>query len=266
MKNNLGKTLGFVYLLFIVAIATSSCYSTKKSVYFLNQPDTTLISSNVAPVETIRSNDLLSISVSSLSAAASSVFNSPNTSGTSTTNVGGGTMQATGYLVNKDGDIKFPFLGKIKAAGLTEQQLEESITQSLIDKKLLLDPIVTIRQLNFRVTVLGEVNHPAVLTITSEKVSFLEAIGLAGDLTIYAKRDNVLLVREENNKKITRRINLNSGDFFASPYYYLKSNDVIYVEPNSAKVASASRSQAVLPIIFSGLSLAAILYQVIRTK
>jgi polysaccharide export outer membrane protein len=266
MKNNLSKTLSFCCLLFILIIANSSCYSTKRSVYFLNQPDTTLVTSNAAPVVIIHNNDLLSISVSSLSTQASSVFNSPNTSGTSTTNASGGSIQSTGYLVNNDGDIKFPFLGKIKAAGLTEQQLEETVTQSLIDKKLLLDPIVTVRHLNFKVTVLGEVNHPSVLTITSEKVSFLEAIGLAGDLTIYAKRDNVLLVREENNKKITRRINLNSSDFFASPYYYLKSNDVIYVEPNAARVASASRSQFLLPIVFSGLSFAAILFQVIRTN
>jgi len=266
MKNNTGKTMSFCYLLFILAIANSSCFSTKKSVYFLNQPDTSLANTNPAPVETIHSNDLLSISVSSLSTTASSVFNSPNTSGTSTTNASGGSIQSTGYLVNNDGDIKFPFLGKVKAVGLTEQQLEDTITQQLVNRKLLLDPIITVRHLNFRVTVLGEVNHPAVLTITSEKVSFLEAIGLAGDLTIYAKRDNVLLIREENNRKITRRINLNSSDFFASPYYYLKSNDVIYVEPNTAKVASASRTQTMLPIVFSALSLAAIIYQVVRTK
>ena len=124
----------------------------------------------------------------------------------------------------------------------------------LTDKKLLVDPIVSVRFQNFRVTVLGEVKNPAVIPVPSEKISLLEAIGLAGDLTVYAKRDNVLVIREENGEKITKRINLNSNELFTSPYYYVKSNDVIYVEPNKAKVASAGRSQTWLPIIFSALS------------
>jgi polysaccharide export outer membrane protein len=103
-----------------------------------------------------------------------------------------------------------------------------------------------------------------VLIVASEKISFLEALGLAGDLTIYARRDNVLLIREENGKKVLRRIDLNSSDLFKSPYYYLKSNDVIYVEPNTAKVAAAGRSQLLLPVIFSALSFAAIAIQVFK--
>ncbi len=264
MKTNAGREASICFILIIYLVVCTSCYSTKKAVYFLNQQDTSLTSSNAAPVVVIRNNDLLSISVSSLSSQASSVFNSPNTTSTSSTNQTTNTPQATGYLVSIDGYIKYPFLGKIKAAGLTEQALEDTITQALVDRKLLVDPIVTIRHLNFKVTVLGEVGHPSVITVTSEKISFLEALGLAGDLTIYAKRNNVLLVREENNKKIVRRIDLNSSTFFMSPYYYLKSNDIIYVEPNNARIASASRSQFLLPIIFSGLSFAAILLQVAR--
>ena len=119
---------------------------------------------------------------------------------------------------------------------------------------MLIDPIVNVRYLNFRVTVLGEVAHPTVVSVPSEKISILEALGLAGDLTIYARRDNVLLIREENGNKTIRRINLNSSEILASPYYYLKSNDILYAEPNKAKVASTTRTNFLLPVIFSGLS------------
>jgi len=106
--------------------------------------------------------------------------------------------------------------------------------------------------------VLGEVARPAVLNIPNARISLLEAIGMAGDMTIFGKRDNVLLIREENKKKIAVRINLNSTDLLTSPYYYLKSNDIVYVEPNTAKVSSATKAQNLAPIIFSALSFAVI--------
>jgi polysaccharide export outer membrane protein len=164
-----------------------------------------------------------------------------------------------GYLVSNGGTIEFPVLGTIKAAGLTKEQLKETITKKLVDQKLLTDPIVTVRFLNFRVTVLGEVNHPGELSVPSEKISLLEAIGLAGDLTIYARRDNVLVIREnENGDKEIKRIDLNSKELLSSPYYYLRSNDIVYVEPNKARIASAGRGQIWVPAVLSGLSLVAI--------
>ena len=130
------------------------------------------------------------------------------------------------------------------------------ITQQLLDKKLLVDPIVTVRYLNFKVSVLGEVTRPGVITIPNEKVTILEALGLAGDLTIYGKRDNLLLIRElDNGEKIVRRINLGSSDLLTSQFYYLKSNDVIYVEPNKNKLASVSRTTLLLPAFLGGISL-----------
>jgi polysaccharide export outer membrane protein len=128
----------------------------------------------------------------------------------------------------------------------------------ILSQKLLVNPIVDIRYLNYEVTVLGEVARPTVITVPNEKISLLKAIGLAGDLTIYGIRTNVLLIREENGKKITRHIDLTSSNFFNSPYYYLQPNDVVYVEPNKTKIATASRSQQFLPIIFSALSVVAI--------
>ena len=133
--------------------------------------------------------------------------------------------------------------------------MREKITQELTDRKLLLEPIVDVRYLNFKVSVLGEVRDPSVLTIPSEKVTLLEALGLAGDMTIYAKRDNVLLIREEGQITKTHRLDLTTDAIFTSPYYYLKSNDIIYVQPNKSKVASAGRATQWLPVVISVLSL-----------
>ena len=241
-----------LWVVIILALFTTACVSTKKAVYFDGINDTTISSNSAVPQSVIQKNDLLSIVVSSLDAKATEVFNTPNISPTSS--------NFQGYLVGPDGNIQFPILGTIKVSGLTKEQLKEAITKKLIDQKLLTDPIVTIRFINFRVTVLGEVKNPAVLNVPNEKISMLEAIGLAGDLTIYAKRDNVLLIREdESGNKEIKRINLNSTELLSSPYYYLKSNDVIYVEPNKSRVASAGRGQQWLPAVLSGLSVVVII-------
>jgi polysaccharide export outer membrane protein len=154
-------------------------------------------------------------------------------------------------------------LGSIKAQGRTKTQIKEELIKIILDKKLLLDPIVSIRFLNFRVTVLGEVGRPSVIPIVNEKISLLEALGLAGDLTIYGNRNNVMVIREEmatgnKERRSIARVNLNSAEIFTSPYYYLQSNDIVYVEPNKAKVASTSRATQWLPVVFSALSLTAI--------
>jgi len=213
----------------------------------------------------IQTNDLLNISVTSLNPEATMVFNTPNitmpvssTSSGTTFSAGYGTPQLMGYLVNSDGTIKFPVLGPVKAAGLTKRQLETLLTDSLSNRKLLVDPIVTARFLNFRVTVLGEVAKPTTLNIANERISILEALGLAGDLTIYAKRDNVLLIRETGDKKLVKRLDLSSNEILTSPYYYLKTNDIVYVEPRKEKIAATSRTQQLLPIILSAASLIAV--------
>jgi len=247
----------FAFLTFVVF---TSCVNTQKAVYFNGQGDATLPSNITIPQTVISTNDLLSITVTSLSPTASAVFNAPNvTYSNNTTNITGSPVQATGYLVDAEGNIQFPILGTIKAAGLTESALRAQILKGILDKKLLVDPIVTVRHLNFKVTVLGEVGNPTVINVPSEKITLLEALGLAGDVTIYGKRDNVLVIREESGQKIIKRINLNTSEIFNSPYYYLRSNDIVYVEPNKAKVAGSSRSYQLLPIILSGLSFAAII-------
>jgi polysaccharide export outer membrane protein len=119
----------------------------------------------------------------------------------------------------------------------------------------LFDPIVTARFLNFRVTVLGEVTRPGVVNVPSEQISILEAIGQAGDLTIYGLRNNVILIRQEGPDKLVKRLDLNSSQLLQSPYFFLKSNDVIYVEPGKEKIASINRTQQLLPVFLSGVSL-----------
>ena len=156
-----------------------------------------------------------------------------------------------GYLVNDSGYIQFPFLGPIKAEGLTKAQLNKELVRLLTERKLLIDPIITIRHLNFRVSVLGEVTRPGVFTVPNEKISILEALGMAGDLTMYGKRSNVLLIREDGRgEKEIRRLDLGSKNLLTSPYYYLKSNDVIYVEPTKNKV-QREKNLMVFPIIIS---------------
>jgi polysaccharide export outer membrane protein len=249
------RTHSYLTLLILVM----SCTDTKKVTYFIGATDGQISSVTQVPESVIQKNDILSITIGDLNPEGSRIFNpvtpetgNPATAGPNSIGNSGG------YLVNSDGNIQFPILGNIKAEGLTKTQLKDKISKTILDKKLLLDPIVTIRFMNFRVTVLGEVNHPTVVTVPNEKISLLEAIGLAGDLTLYGKRQNVMIIREENDKRIIKHIDLNSTELFTSKYYYLQSNDIVYVEPNKAKVATANRSAQWLPIFLSGLSLAAI--------
>lgn len=237
-------------MIFCSSILMTSCVNTRNATYFNDLGNTTNTIPQI-PESYIQNNDILSINVTSLNPEATEIYNTPNV-------IKGpyGSDQVTGYLVNTDGFIQFPVLGNVKAAGLTKDQFKNKLTNTLVDKKLLVDPIVTVRYQNFRVTVLGEVKNPTVIPVANERISLLEALGLAGDLTIYAKRDNVMLIREENGVRTTQRLNLNSTQLFNSPYYYLQSNDIVYVEPNKSKVASTGRSQQWLPVILGGLSLA----------
>jgi polysaccharide export outer membrane protein len=250
MKIGLNNTVVSCSLV-LALFAGSSCGNPKNVTYFPGLKDGDIQSNTPFTESAIQKSDILSITVSSLNPEASAPFNAPNSGGTGPAGAGA----PIGYLVNTEGNIQFPMVGNIKAEGLTKNELKNNIAKTLVDKKLLLDPIVTIRFVNFRVTVLGEVNKPTVVTVPNEKISLLEAIGLAGDMTIYAKRTNVMIIRESNNVKIIKRLNLNSDEIFTSPYYYLQSNDIVYVEPNKAKVASVSGGMQWAPIVMSGLSL-----------
>lgn len=256
---NLISAKNYLLLLTIFFVVTlSSCVNSKKVAYFNDVQDSVVVASKAGLEPIIQKKDILSISVSSLSREATEIFNTPNLPITPNS-IGADAQQTAGYLVATNGTIKFPMLGEIEVAGLTQKQVEEKIAQKLVGRKLLFDPIVTVRFLNFRVTVLGEVERPGVYNVPSEQISILEALGKAGDLTIYARRDNVILIRQDGANKIVKRLNLNSSDILSSPYFFLESNDVIYVEPGKAKVATTDRFQQLLPIIFSGMSVIVII-------
>jgi polysaccharide biosynthesis/export protein len=220
----------------------SSCSTTNKIAYFQNAQDTAykkMLTSIDAPFQ---KNDMLTIVISSANAVASADFNK------------GEAAAGKGYLINNEGNVELPMLGDIKAAGLTKKQLKDNITNLILQKKLLVDPLVEIRFLNFEITVLGEVGRPGVINVPSEQITLVKALSIAGDLTVYGKRENVLLIREEDGVRKTRHVDLTSSDFLNSDYYYLKPNDLIYVEPNKTKIAVSGRSQQTIPLIFSSLT------------
>ncbi len=250
MINCLKKTYITPLLLMVFLLTFFSCSNTKNIVYLGEIKDSNVKSPYKATESKIQASDLLSINVSSLNPQASAIFNAPNESASST-NMASQYGLTVGYLVNDSGFIQFPFLGAVKAEGLTKSQLNKELVRQLTEKKLLIDPIITIRHLNFRVSVLGEVTRPGVFTVPNEKISILEALGMAGDLTMYGLRSNVLLIREDGRgQKEIRRIDLGSKELLSSPYYYLRSNDVIYVEPSKNKV-QREKNLMVFPIIIS---------------
>lgn len=244
--------------LFLLLLNLVSCIDTKKVVYFNDIGNKAVIQSLAGIESVISPNDMLSINVSSRDLQATAIFNAPNLPMTPSGAPATSMAQASGYLVSSEGTINFPLLGVLKISGKTKSQVENEIASKLIESKLLFDPIVNVRYLNYRVTILGEVARPGVVQIPSEQVNILEAIGLAGDLTIYGKRNNILLIRQVGPQKILERLDLSSTKLFESPFFYLKSNDIIYVEPEKAKVASGTRGQQLLPYIISGVSILAL--------
>lgn len=194
----------------------------------------------------IHPDDLLSIMVNSKDPELAQMFNLPMVSyqiSNSTTGIGSSTNKMLGYLVDKDGCIEFPILGQLKVEGMTRAELTSFIKGQLIGKGLLNDPIITVQFLNFRVSVMGEVAHPGTFEITSDRITLLEALSRAGDLTIYGKRDNIKIIREVNGKRTVATVDLRSNDILTSPYYYLQQNDIIYVEPNKAKAGQREINQ-----------------------
>ena len=219
----------------------SSC-ATPKIAYLQDmQPGTAEQVLNTKHIR-VRPEDKISILVNSKDPLLSNLFNLPIISrqvGTIASN--SGNQGISGYTVNKDGNIDFPVLGEVHVAGMTREEIASHIKNELIRQNLVKDPVVTVEFMNLTVSVLGEVTHPGRFNIDKDKITLLEAISMAGDLTVYGKRNNVMVQREENGKNVIYKVNLNSGyDLYASPAYYLQQNDVVYVEPNSVKARQAT--------------------------
>jgi polysaccharide export outer membrane protein len=242
-----------------VLIVLTSCVNQKKIAYFqkrANEPDTIKLADIYVPK--IQSGDILSVYISSLNPAASSFFN-PLSASSSTGDIstgaisGAGQPSTTGLLVDAKGAVEIPIIGTIKVAGLTTVDARDTIKNRL--KFWLKEPTVNVRYLNYKISILGEVTRPSVYIIPNERVTLPEALSMAGDLTIFAKRDNILVVRDSNGKKEFGRVDLNNRDVFTSPYYYLHSGDLVYVEQGKGKVAQTDVTYRVLPIAISALTL-----------
>jgi polysaccharide export outer membrane protein len=223
----------------LAIIMCASCASRKDIVYFQDEPIEEGILISEPKQLLYKPNDLLTINVSALDPETVRPFNLPVVSNNANDLISaqGGLQQQT-YLVDYNGDIEFPVLGTINVQGLTRRELT-----SLLKEKISVmanDPIVNIRLANFTITIIGEVSSPGTFTIQDERITILEALGLAKDLTIYGVRENVLVIREVDGKKKFAQVNLKSINAVNSPVYYLQQNDVIYVEPNKAKIRSSS--------------------------
>ncbi|SDR77840.1 polysaccharide biosynthesis/export family protein [Christiangramia echinicola] len=230
-------------LIVICILLFSSCVSRKEIVYFQGlERAGEIIDQNRNNGLEIKPNDLLTISVSAPEIEAAIPFNLPVTAGGNS--FGGDEMRVAGtpalqsYLVDSDGEIEFPVLGTINVQGLSRQQLAAKLKNEIAE--YVQEPIVNVRIINFQVSVLGEVNRPGTFDIRDENLSLPKALGLAGDLSIYGKRNNVLVMREDGDKKVYEYLDLTDPQSISSPFYYLQQNDVVYVEPNGAQRQSAS--------------------------
>lgn len=253
----------------LAAFVLASCGSHKDLAYFQEIVANGEIESVSGQINTIQSGDVLTISVSSsnpelaipynLFSARSQVSNISNSSARVTANV-----SAEGYTVNAAGNIHFPVLGEIHVAGLTRQEIAEMLTSKL--ESVMPNPVVTVTLLNFYVTVIGEVARPGTYNFPGDRLTILEALGFAGDLSVYGNREKVMVIREENGTRHVEVLNLKSKDVFTSPYFYLKQNDVVYVEAVGAKAKSVSTFTTYFPIITSlaslGTSIAMMIYYV----
>jgi polysaccharide export outer membrane protein len=238
----------FSTLLFL----SESCMTRKDISYFQDISDTLSVQPITHGYEAvIQPGDMVSVHVTSLSQEASSFFNSLEEQT--------GRLVPNTYLVDASGVIEMPLIGSVKISESTTQVAKFLIRNKL--DKFLVDPTVRVRIQNFKVTVLGEVQKPGVYNIPDEKITLLEALGLAGDLTIFAKRNDVLLIRELNGERKFIKVDLRSKEFFESEYYYLHSNDIVYVEPGKGKIASADSWYRILPIVFSGMTAVGVFIQ-----
>jgi polysaccharide export outer membrane protein len=238
-------SLGFFIFLF-------SCKSREKLVYFQNHKEVENETSGYTPV--LEVDDFLSVVVTSLDLETVEVFNTTSVNAPMGQNgYTQGAPAPIGYLVDSDGNINLPVIGLFHIAGLNRKEaiLQLQDTLSTYAK----DPIVQIQILNYKVTVIGDVVRPGTYNIPNERITILEALGLAGDLKMTGKRQNVLVIREENGKKLEYRVDLTSGDVFSSPVYYLKQNDVVYVEPNFRALSEASFIRSASGVFISTTSL-----------
>lgn len=231
------------HILFLSALALMSLSCATPKVAYFTDLRPGIAEQVLNPIEIrVRPGDKISILVNSKDPLLMDLFNLPIISRQIGTSSGTNNSQGvSGYTINRDGYIDFPVLGAIHVAGMTREEIASCIKGDLVSRNLVKDPVVTVEFMNLTVSVLGEVASPGRFNIDKDKLTLLDALSMAGDLTVYGKRENVTVQREENGKKTLYRVNLNSGyDLYSSPVYYLQQNDVVYVEPNSMRARQAT--------------------------
>lgn len=264
-NNNIKKQISAPFLLYslllVLTVTQFSCVKYPQLLYFRDQPEFVPLQDHEITNQIrikIQPDDALFIRVRAFEQEAAEPFNLiPNM------NMGQIGMQNTnptlqGYLVDVDGNIDFPVLGRLNLAGLTADEAKTLIVEKL--EPYLKDPIVILRFMNFRFTVLGEVRTPRTITVPGERITILEALGQAGDLTPYSNRNQIMVIREQDGKRDIGYVDIHSPDVFQSPYFYLQQNDIVYVEP--IKQATAVVRDPIfeaLPIISGAISVAALI-------
>jgi polysaccharide export outer membrane protein len=221
---------------FFFALVLFSCASRKDIVYFQNIDSLKSVAKTNSYEIKIQPDDLIMIIVSADDPEAAIPFNL-NAGSVLNQGASKGQESSTSYLVDANGTIDFPTLGKLKVGGLSRTEVLEMIQLKIA--KYLRNPIVNLRIMNFKVSVQGEVAAPGTYSVASDRFTLIEAIGMAHDLTIYGKRNNILIIREANGVRTYNRVDITKADFINSPFYYLAQNDVVYVEPNMAKISGA---------------------------
>ena len=240
-------------LLFVLFL-TTSCASRKDLVYLQGGSNAKELVS-YEPV--LQPDDVVMIVVSSENPEVAAPYNLKAITVQGDTENGIGTQRMQTYILDKEGKIEFPLLGTISLSGLTKTQAVAKLKELLKDH--VNDAVINFRILNFKITVLGEVQKPGTYPVTSERITLLEAIGMSGDLTIYGNRTNVLLIREKNGTKTMERIDLTKSDFLNSSAYYLSQNDVVYIEPNKTRI----NSSAIGPNLTVGISALSLIVTII---
>jgi polysaccharide export outer membrane protein len=223
-----------LFIIIISSVLITSCSSKKDIVYFQNAKNFETIVDTDTFKAKLKIGDVLNINISTLDLTVTKPYNLMESSG------GAGGGQLIDYLIDSEGNIDYPVLGKVKLLGLTVEEAKQLFKKKFSDGDLLKDPVVIIRIKNYKISVLGEVGSPGIYPVSGERITILEAIAAAGDLNIRGRRDNITVIRDFNGSKTFTRIDITNKEVFNSPVYFLTQNDIVYVEPNTSAISSAS--------------------------
>jgi polysaccharide biosynthesis/export protein len=260
---------------FLLSTIFGSCGTTRPFVYMQGQFDTAKLSQITVTDPIIQKGDLLSIIVYSDDPLATQLYNQALVAVSSASVAGGaatsGIQQSVtgispttpGYLVDENGNIEFQQLGLMHIVGMTRSEVKDTL--DLLLQKYMKHPYCTVRFLNYRFTMLGEILKPAIYSIPSDHINIFEALALAGDMTLYARRDNVLIIREKDGKREFGRIDLTKPEVMGSPYFYLQQNDIVYIEQNRKKsVANDAVTSRNISIATAIVSILVVIYSIFR--